>query len=134
MQCYSKELLIQSRVNVSTIQVMVHNNQLETTLITWPAQVLKLRLRFSNWTTNGIFVESNLTTKRSQNQECQYIIGYSHGQKYCKSCRYYIITDNLRCTECSHLLRTKSRYRKWYSINTLPFFSLYNKLLSQLNN
>ena len=53
-----------------------------------------------------------MTIKRSQNQECQYIRGYDQGQKYCKSCRYYTITDNLRCVECSHLLRTKPRYRK----------------------
>lgn len=44
--------------------------------------------------------------------ESQLKIGYKNGQKYCKKCEKYFLTDKIRCYCCNNQLRTSPKYNK----------------------
>lgn len=39
-------------------------------------------------------------------------LGYKNGQKYCKVCIHYWITEELRCPCCSNKIRNKPKYNR----------------------
>jgi len=47
-------------------------------------------------------------------RDSQLKIGYSKGQKFCRACQWYQITEEFRCLCCHNILRAKKRHnKKW---------------------
>lgn len=46
------------------------------------------------------------------NKQCQRILGYANGQRYCKTCSKYFVTESIRCTCCNQILRKRKRHNK----------------------
>ena len=44
--------------------------------------------------------------------ESQLRLGYKNGQKYCKVCQMYFLTDKIRCFCCNSQLRSKKKHNK----------------------
>ena len=51
-------------------------------------------------------------------KECQFKKGYSNGQKYCKTCNRYFMTESFRCFCCNQVLRKSKRYNKKVVVTT----------------
>ena len=45
-------------------------------------------------------------------KEGQYRIGYENGQKFCRTCQRYFVTDSFRCSCCNQVLRQSKRHHK----------------------
>ena len=46
------------------------------------------------------------------NRESQLKLGYKNGQKYCKKCEKYFLTDEIKCKCCKNKLRCSKKYNK----------------------
>ena len=54
----------------------------------------------------------------------QFIKGYANGQRYCRTCERYFVTDSFRCYCCHQVLRQSNRYHpKKYRENNSPSVS-----------
>ena len=47
-----------------------------------------------------------------RHDESQLKIGYKNGQKYCKKCQRYFLTNEIRCKCCKNVLRSKKKHNK----------------------
>ena len=48
--------------------------------------------------------------------EKEHIKGYDKGQRYCKMCSYYMVTEKLFCQCCNKMYRRSKRYNKSITI------------------
>ncbi len=55
-------------------------------------------------------MSSNCKGLCDMKHESQLIIGYKNGQKRCRKCEKYFITEALRCYCCKNLLRCSKKY------------------------
>ena len=42
----------------------------------------------------------------------QLILGYKNGQRFCKTCDHYWLTNDFRCPCCSNKMRTTPKYNR----------------------
>ena len=68
----------------------------------------------------------------SRREESQLRLGYGNGQKYCKKCHRYFLTDEIRCKCCKNVLRSKKKHNKIPCKNNLMFLinekTIYNNM------
>ena len=89
---------------------MVHNNQLDYTLIHYVPQQLPLKsTKLERKRQSDTNVMPPTCKGHCDNIDEDYFVGYHDGLKYCKRCDVRTITDNHRCECCNGLLRTRKR-------------------------
>lgn len=49
-------------------------------------------------------------------KEGQLIIGYANGQRFCRTCQRYFVTDSFRCMCCNQVLRQDKRHHKTWNV------------------
>ncbi len=102
----AKTRLIDLLQSKSKIDQMIEDLQAE-------ARVLKKRLQLDDQIVQYTFLKMSFNCNgicEMGNCNSQFIKGYSNGQRYCKTCCAYVLTDSFRCECCNQVLRQSSRY------------------------